>query len=324
MMNIVLCASDNYTMPCGVTICSICVNNREIPIKFYIITDNSFTEEHKDQLSALVSNYPLKAIEFIFVKDEQVDLFLKHENTWWTRHVFYRLLSAKLLPNDVKRALYLDCDVIVRHSLESLWETDLTGKAVGCVPDGMEGVIEYYNRLGYTADKGYFNSGVLLMNLQYWRENNISEAFSSYIIENGKKLKHPDQDVLNVVLRDCKTVLQLTYNFQSAFLYKRKFHSFDYTKYKEEIKIFSKDPVILHLSGIRPWISGRIKHPYQEEFFKYRAMTIWKDDPLWPCNYSFKTRIINTLRPLGEFLGVCHVIPDFFDRNFEIKTDDKE
>lgn len=318
MMNIVLCASDNYTMPCGVTICSVCENNRDVAVSFYIITDSSFTVEHQQQLKELVSVYPSKSIFFILVKDEQVDIFLKHENSWWTRHVFYRLLSAELLPKEVDRALYLDCDIIVRHSLAELWEIDLTGKAVGCVHDGMEGVIEFYNRLEYTSDKGYFNSGVLLMNLKYWREHNISELFSSYIVENGKILKHPDQDVLNYVLRDSKLALPVTFNFQSAFLFKRIFQTFDYTKYKQQIEIALKDPVVLHFSGIRPWMNSRIEHPYKKEFFKYRALTIWRDEPLWPNCRPLKTKIIDAMRPIGARLGLCHVIPDYFDRSLKL------
>ena len=319
MMNIVLCASDNYTMPCGVTICSVCENNKDIEITFFLIVDSSFKEGHKQQLRDLLSNYSYKHILFICVNDEQVDVFLKHENAWWTRHVFYRLLSAEILPSYVERALYLDCDIIVRHSLDQLWKTDLTGVAVGCVSDGLEGVIEYYNRLEYSSIKGYFNSGVLLMNLKYWRENGISEKFFEYIRNNSDKLKHPDQDVLNVIFKDCKINLPLTYNFQSAFLYKKHYMTFDYTKYREEIEGASSDPVILHLSGVRPWIAGRVQHPYQSEFFKYRKLTMWKDEPLWPCNYSFKTRIINKLRPFLSRFGVCHIIPDYYDRTLVLK-----
>lgn len=318
MINVVLCASDNYTMPCGVTICSVCENNKDRDIAFYIITDKYFTEEHKKQLSLLISKYQNKKIDFIIVRDEQVEIFIESENSWWTRHVFYRLLSAELLPEHVDLALYLDCDVIVRHHLDDLWKVDLTGKAVGCVPDGMEGVIEFYNRLEYTSDNGYFNSGVLLMNLNYWRENGITKVFSEYIQNNRNKLKHPDQDVLNVVFKDVKLLLPLTYNFQSAFIYKKSLQLFDYTKYREEINKTYADPIILHLSGARPWIKGKIRHPYEKEFFKYRDKTIWRDEPLWPNRKSLKTRIINLLRPLGAKLGLCHIIPDYYDRTLDL------
>lgn len=319
MMNIVLCASDNYTMPCGVTICSICENNSNHEINFYIITDNSFSEDHKMQLRELISKYPLKSIDFLIVPDEKIDQFVKYENHWWTRHVFYRLLAADLLPSFINKVLYLDCDIIVRHSLDKLWETDLTNKAIGCVPDGMEGIIEYYNRLEYTSEKGYFNSGVLLINLTYWREYNISNQFANYIYEHGDKIKYPDQDVLNAVLKDNKVILPLTYNFQSTFLYKPKFRTFDYTKYKNQITTTYDDPIVLHLSGVRPWISGRMIHPYQQEFFKYRALTIWKDESLWPCNYTLKRRFIDKLRPILSKIGICNVIESPYDTKYQLK-----
>ena len=173
--------------------------------------------------------------------------------------------------------------------------------------------------LEYTSDKGYFNSGVLLMNLAYWREHNISHVFSWYIQEHGDKLKHPDQDVLNVVLKDAKVLLPLKYNFQSAFLYKRAFQSFDYCKYSKEIGEAVGDPIVLHLSGARPWMSAKYRHPFEDEFFRYRNKTIWRNEPLWPELKSMKTKLIDALRPLGEKLGVCHVIPDYYDRTLKLK-----
>lgn len=319
MINIVLCPSDNYTMPCGVTICSVCENNRNTPITFYVLIDSSFTEKHKQQLRDLISKYNQKTIVFIHVKDEKIDLFLQLENSWWTRHIFYRLLTDQLLPQSVSIALYLDCDIIVRHSLEELWKIDLTGKSIGCVPDSMEGLIEFYNRLGYVSEKGYFNSGVLLMNLGYWREHHISEIFSEYIKTHSKQLKHPDQDVLNVIFKDSKILLPLTYNFQSGFIFKEKFLTLDYTKYKDEIEIASKDPIILHFSGVRPWMSNHRKHPYIEEFFKYKRLTQWKDDPLWSDNRPFKLKMINKFRPFLSKLGLCHVVEDPFDQRFKLQ-----
>ena len=85
---------------------------------------------------------------------------------------------------------------------------------------------------------------------------------------------------------------------------------------KKSICSVASDPIILHFSGARPWIEG-CDHPYKEEFFKYLNETIWKDEPLW--KKPLKTRIINIMRPLGAKLGLCHMIPDYYDRSFVLK-----
>lgn len=318
-LNIILCASDNYTMQCGITICSVCENNKDEHCAFYLFVDKMFTDEHKKQLSDLVRKYPNKRIEFLDVKDEQVDSFLQFENYWWTRHVFYRLLAASLLPASVNKAIYLDCDVIVRHSLQSYWDIDIEGYGVGCVPDAMEGIIEYYNRLEYPSEKHYFNSGVLLLNIKFWRENQSEKSFFEYINNNPEKISAPDQDVLNVVFADSKKLLPLTYNFQSGFLYKKRNCTFEYRKYIDEIRETAKDPIILHLSGVRPWIKQDERHPFESEWFKYKAITMWKDAPYIKKVEPIKKRILESFRPLAYRLGLTTVIfTDRYDRAYTL------
>jgi lipopolysaccharide biosynthesis glycosyltransferase len=319
MMNIVACASDNYTMQCGVLFYSVCKNNPEETIRFFVITDRLFTERHKDEIRQTIALYPNKTVEFIEVTDTQVDIFLQFENPYYTRHVFYRLLMPELLPNEIEKALYLDCDIVVRQPLSDLWNIDISEYAVGCVHDSQEGKMDQFNRLGFCYEKGYFNSGVLMVNLKYWRENYALQRFSDFIKDHGSLISMPDQDVLNSVFQDEKLFIPFTYNFQSGFMWKEKYmYVFEYVKYKSEILSASENPVILHFSGARPWIKN-CTHPYMDEFYKYKAETIWKDEPLWTERKLFKTWAVDALRPLGELLGFCHVIPDYYDRTLKLK-----
>ena len=319
MINIVACASDNYTMQCGVLFYSVCKNNFDEVIRFFVFIDKQFTEEHKNEIRNTISAFPHKSVSFVQVTDEQVDNFLQFESKYYPRHVFFRLLMANLLPVDLKKALYLDCDIIVRHSLSKLWSIDISNYAIGCVRDALEGKIKPFDRLGYDYENGYFNSGVLLVNLEYWRENDLTKKYANFISNNPEKIVLPDQDVLNAVLNDKKFFISFTYNFQSGFLLKDDFMS-DYRSVedKESICASADDPIILHFSGARPWIEG-CDHPYKEEFFKYQNKTIWKDEPLWKEQKPFKTKIINFLRPLGAKLGLCHLIPDYYDRSYVLK-----
>lgn len=314
------CASDNYTMQCGVTFCSVCENNKDAAIRFFVITDEDFKEEHKQQLRELIASYDKKEISFLAADERLVDKFLAFDNYFYTKHVFFRWFMADLLPSDVSRVLYLDCDTIVRKPLRPLWETDMSGYAVGAVHDAQEAKITQFNRLEYSYDKGYFNSGVLLVNLDYWRQNNVAARLFAYLEKHPERVDMPDQDPLNAVLQDEKKYIPFTYNLQSDFLFTVDRMTIDYNKYKEELETCREDPVILHLSGARPWIKG-CTHPYQSEFFKYRALTIWKDAPLWKDYAPLKRRLMmsnKVRRPLSH-LGLCQVLQDPFNRTLHLK-----
>lgn len=319
MINIVACASDNYTMQCGVMMCSVCENNRTEAINFYIFVDNKFTDAHKKDLEDLVGKYPQKRICFLLITDEQIQRFLPFETYFYTRHVFYRLLMAELLPKSIDKVLYLDCDIIVRHSLCSLWEINIENVFAGVVHDAQEAVISKFNRLGYSYDKGYFNSGVLFVNLKYWREKDATHLLLDFIEKYPTEIVLPDQDPLNVVFQDNKVFLPFTYNFQSGFLYNPEAMLIDYSKYQREIIRVINDPVILHLSGERPWIKG-CAHPYKDEYFKYRALTRWKDEPLWDNPAPLKERLFksNLLRKLLSKFGICHIIPNNYRRGISL------
>lgn len=74
-----------------------------------------------------------------------------------------------------------------------------------------------FERLEYDAEYGYFNAGVLLVNLKYWRDNNLTNAFLEYMSSHSDKLKTHDQDVLNALLHDkCKHVSR-KWNTEEAF-----------------------------------------------------------------------------------------------------------
>lgn len=320
MINIVACPSDNYTMQCGVLMCSLCENNYQSAVHFYIIIDTDFSQKHKDELQHITAKYPNKEITFLQVDEMRVASLLCHESDVYTRHVFYRFFIADLLPTGVTKALYLDCDIIVRHSLDQLWAIDTTGFAIGVVHDAQEGIMEQFNRLEYSYEKGYFNSGVLLVNLRFWREHNSVQALFEYIRQNPQKIKLPDQDVLNVVFQDYKLFVPFTYNVQSALLYTKDRLLIDYTKYREELEYCIEDPFILHFSGVRPWMRGA-RHPYVSEWYRYRDLTQWRGCALQKNKTPFKKRLLmsNAMRIIPSKFGLCSVLRDPYDPTISMK-----
>ena len=164
----------------------------------------------------------------------------------------------------------------MRHSLLPLWNTDLEGKAIAAVSDGISGLIEIYNRLKYPFDLGYFNAGVLLVNLKYWREHQVLREFESYMERHEDSIKYHDQDVLNAVLCEQKILMPIKYNLQRGFLLKNR--NFDYRKVEKELTEALADPCIVHYTNsYKPWKRYiETPHPFNSTWDKYQDMTKWK------------------------------------------------
>ena len=111
----------------------------------------------------------------------------------------------------------MDGDIIVRHSLQPLWKTDLTGFALAAVLTGFSHDLQIYNRLKYASGLGYFNAGVLLISLDYWRVHHVAERFANIINARRNDITGHDQDVLNIAFCDKKILLPTKYNLTTSY-----------------------------------------------------------------------------------------------------------
>lgn len=278
-MDIVACADNRFVMPTGVMMQSVCVNNPEANIVFHIIVDDTVSNEDRHDLECVVSSFDGKSVMFYAANNDLLcRSFPQGYRTYYiTKAAYYRLYIAEFLPKTIEKVLYLDGDVIVRHSLLPLWNLDISQYAIAGAYDGSSGLIEFYNRLKYPAHLGYINSGVLLINLKYWREHNVLKLFGEYMNEHSEYIKYHDQDVLNVVFCDKKELFPLKYNLEHYFLLGNTC-DYDYWKLEAEVLDARKDPVIVHYTGpFKPWEKyQRCPHPLRSSFYKYQNQTKWK------------------------------------------------
>ena len=121
-------------------------------------------------------------------------------STQYPREMYYRLLAAQLLPDSLHRVLYLDPDILVINSLRPLWETDLKGNLFAAAAHtGKTELANNINQLRLGTNHNYYNSGVLLIDLERARKEIHAEELFSYVKEHAKELLLPDQDVLNAM-----------------------------------------------------------------------------------------------------------------------------
>lgn len=262
-MNIALCTDENFSIPALVCMTSIFENNKSERCNVYILTD-SLSSNVCAKFYELAKVYGQK-VEIITIDKQRFDGLIVNER--FPISMYYRFLLPEMLIGESK-VLYLDCDIIVRHSLSELYDTSLDGKALAAVVAQSCDDIIWTNQLKLNSP--YFNSGVLLMNMDYWRQNDSFNKLVSWVANNPDKCMLPDQNALNVIFDGCVEYLDYTYNYQEAWfnVETTKIH---YAKWNT-IKEIGKDPIIIHYcQAEKPWFE-ECKNPFKAEWIKYANM----------------------------------------------------
>lgn len=191
---------DNYIPFLAVTIRSIIDNaNPNNEYNFYVL-NSGFAQEGMDEIKKLEQENV--TVTFVNVSEKIKDISKKLDEVrdYYTQTIFYRIFIASLFPH-LHKAIYLDCDIVVLSDISEFYHIDLENKILGVVVDDVVANNEDFKiyvkeAVGVEATK-YFNSGVLLMNLDAYRENKIEELFIKVIKEFHFASVAPDQDYLN-------------------------------------------------------------------------------------------------------------------------------
>lgn len=272
-MDFVLTLDNGYCQHAAVVMASICLNNIG-KHRFYVISDciNYLNKRKFSSLSDL-----LKCdINFIFIEKEKFDDFPignKTANNYVTLATYYRLLLVDLLPKDLERIIYLDCDIVVNGSLDSLWNWRFSENAMIAALEDQKGMMERCVILGFPVKYSYFNAGVILFDLKKVRAIYSIQDVLAYIRNNYSKIKFHDQDILNVFFYDKKDFISLRFNVMDTFLKRQKSLPARYEKEYADLY----NPVIVHYSGpIKPWFV-ECNHPYKVLYYYYLSKTPWSD-----------------------------------------------
>lgn len=296
-IHIVAATDKGFVMPTGVMMYSVCVNNPKTELVFHVMVDEGVTQQDKADLKKSTESTSRLAKVLFYEIDSGACKNLPTPTGLITVTTYFRFFLTDLLPDDIEKVLYLDGDLIVRHSLVPLWETDLGEYAVAVVPDSQEATIEWYNRLRFPPSLGYFNAGVMLINLKYWRTSQLSKELLDIALKRSEDLKLVDQDVLNIVLKGEKKTLPIKYNLQRGFLL--RIPRFDYWKYEGELKEALEDPVIVHYTNLKPWYTPLSNYPFNSTFLKYQDQTIWKGQRV-----RIRSKEGNVIRRVLTFCGI--------------------
>ncbi|MDI9469402.1 MAG: glycosyltransferase family 8 protein [Bacillota bacterium] len=285
-LHVVYSSDDAYACFLGVSMLSLFKNNQDFKQIHAYILDCGIGGENREKLLRIASEYR-REISFLSVKSALEKLRLRQGAHVISVASYARLLMAELLPQTCGRALYLDCDTIVKDSLRGLWEYDLAGALIAGCQDTVD---QYYLKvIGLPDHIRYLNAGILLIDLALWREEDILQAFMEVIERFGGKVPHHDQGIINSACGSRRAILPLRYNVNSnlysfsARTIRRMYFLDDYYS-QQEVDEAVAHPAIIHFTkGLvgRPWEEGS-GHPERDTFWQYVKESPWPDLPMLP------------------------------------------
>ena len=254
-MNIVISCNDAYMIPARILIDSIAAHDKDVVL--WLIYD----DVSEDNLAALKRQTDEYRWEFHPVRTPDRFLSLASGlpcHLYFTKDMYYRLFVPWIM-SDCERALYLDCDMLVRDSLEKLYLSDLGKNLVGAVQDVDISAKENVERLRLKGD--YFNSGMQLLQLGLIREQMSEEKMLDQIrvISEEFKLIYPDQDIFNKVYDSKIQEMGSEYNYYAITNISHKLRN------RNELK----EAVIVHfLTSNKPWKNDYCLF-YLKEYWNY-------------------------------------------------------
>lgn len=298
---------DNYVEQTGISICSLLDNNtKDTKIAVYFV-DMGVSEENLHILRELTEGYSQEFIPVSFG-----DIAWNLNATKGTRHILsvYAKMFLHRIDNKLDRILYIDSDTIICGSLRDLWNTNMDGMCIAA----SKTVCSKKNKrlLGLEEDAICVNDGIVLMNLEEWRNGDYLTRCLKFIERFGGNPPVLSEGTLNVVCRDKIVYIGAEYNYSSdkTVFSAKELSVLSHSDYysKEDLDRAGKNPIIVHYVGnmyLRPWFV-RSNHPMHHLYDQYKLISPWKEvsykERPQKTNKAAKIRILHSLLPSRVFL----------------------
>ncbi|GKW41733.1 lipopolysaccharide 3-alpha-galactosyltransferase [Pectobacterium parvum] len=275
----------NFLYGCAISIASILLNNKDKILKFHIFTD-TFEEKDNEKFCELAklhnSNINIYIVNCLWLKN------LPNDKNW-SYAIYFRFIAVDILYNYTKKILYLDCDIICKGNIRELIETDIRN-VIAAVATDRDSI--WWKKRALTLEtpniaKGYFNSGVILINLENWEAEYITKKAIGMLSnkKTTKKITYPDQDVLNILLSENIIFIKKIYNTQYSINYELKT-----SKKNQYPNPITNETIFIHYIGpTKPW---HIWSEYPSTFYFKKA----KDNSPWAKESLMHPQTANQFR----------------------------
>lgn len=292
-LHIALCFDRGFIMPAGVALYSIISNNSNINLHFHLLV-SGISESECSVFSELErANTSISVYHVTDKFDINPDTLV----LGIPLSTCLRFLIPEVVDEKITNILYLDSDIICNGSLYDLVDYDLNDY-IACVVSDSPDMQERVKKLNYGIDFiNYFNAGVMLINTNAWKEENITQK-ALEMINNGKVYRYADQDVLNILLNGRLYYLDKKYNNKTTLS----------VVCDEEQKNLSNTIIMHYVTQNKPWYKIFRARNFEHYFYnspwrnykrmlapsssdiRLRAKVYWSERKYWKatsCYYHY-------------------------------------
>ena len=274
MLNVLISVDKDYLDKALTMLFSLHMHSNE-EITVYLLNHSLLPSDIESAQEYLAKTCSI-ALQCINVKDTVFDgmpLGSQH----FSIEMYYRLFAQFFLPDCIDRVLWLDADIIVLKSLSDFYHQDFDGKKYVAAADYGVNNLKYWKaikgKLGLPETYVYFNSGVLLINLECLRKETSEDSIIGKASLIREKLTLPDQDILNYLYHDdVKYADWKIYNYQYS------------GKNGIETEDFQRIAVLHYVGSNKPWkywcLNGGSRYYWkiriQQGYWKEAVVTYWR------------------------------------------------
>lgn len=284
---IVYASDDGFAEILGVSLVSLYKNSQDMDAIHVYILDSGISSLNRSRIEEVARQYHEPMPVWIEARDISKEVGMSVAMDRGSLSQYARLFVSSDLPDELERVIYLDCDIIIAQSISELWNLDMHGKTMAALNDAFS---RYYRKnIDLEPEDIMFNSGVMLINLNRWREREVEKSLLKFISDHKGKIQQGDQGALNAVLshdtycfhpRFNSVTIFYDFNYREMLIYRKPAGKF-YTE--EQIHEAVENPVVVHFTtsflSKRPWMKG-CQHRYCGRWREYKDLSPWKDEPL--------------------------------------------
>jgi lipopolysaccharide biosynthesis glycosyltransferase len=290
-------ADENYAIGLAVTVRSMLEHlSPQSRVHLYVM-DGGISEDTKVEL---MNSWSDDRIEIHWLKANMARLGHLVISGHLNHTTYLRLLIPEILPESASKAIYLDSDLLIRRDITELWNepmdgaSALAGQETGApyvdaevvwkhLPSkyskvGITTPVRNYREIGMNPNAKIFNAGVLVVNVDYWREHAIPQQAYECLEKHRDFVLFCDQYALNVVLANTWREIDTRWN-QTAHFY--NYGNCENSPFDgRTFELLKNDPWICHFTWkYKPWMEG-CDHPFQREYIERMQQTHYVGQPL--------------------------------------------
>ena len=296
-ISVVIYLDRGYAIPATVMVRSLLEHSRTAEINLFVLG----IELDSDTKQTMLASWPSDRVEARFVDvDWQRYRNIFAPGTYASGAAYLRLLIDRILPPDIEKVITLDCDGLMLADVAELWQLEPARCAVLAVKDPCVPRLRD-DRSPFVVDDTeagipYFNSGVMLIDLNRWRAEEISRRCIELAERHLDQALFQDQTLLNTVLCGRWEPLPLRWNCNAIHLAMHAYPSLRDRVYSYvEVTEAMRAPAFVHfISAHKPWHRTSY-HPHRDLYEEVLARTAWRPARS-PAN-GFRSALAKTAYP---------------------------